>query len=55
MKTNDFEGWLNSIRVDMQENRKGQTDQECVDASNENGKKIAEKYKIKVTKLEPVL
>jgi hypothetical protein len=55
MKMNDFESWLNSIRVEMHENRKGLTDQECVDASNENGKKIAEKYKIKVTKVEPAL
>jgi hypothetical protein len=47
---NDFENQLDKIRVELYERTKTMTNSETVCATNENARKIAESYGIKITK-----
>lgn len=48
--TNEFENQLDRIRVDLYEQTKNMTNSEVVRVTNENAKKIAEQYGIKIAK-----
>ena len=48
--TTDFENQLDIIRVDLYERTKNLTNSEVVRITNENARRIAEQYGIKLTK-----
>lgn len=48
--TNDFENQLDRIRVELYERTKTMTNKEAVYTTNENAKKIAAQYGIKIVK-----
>ena len=50
MMTNNFEKQLDEIRIALYEETKGMTPAERVKKINENGKRIADKYGITITK-----
>ena len=50
MMISNFEKQLDDIRIALYEETKGMTSAERVRAINENGKRIAEKYGITITK-----
>ena len=50
---NNFEDQLDQIRVDMYERMKKLSASEAVDVLNRQGKEVAEKYGIAVTKATP--
>lgn len=50
MMTSDFENQLNAIRIELYEQIKDMSSVEAVNAINESGERIAEKYGIVVEK-----
>jgi hypothetical protein len=50
---NDFENWLDDIRIELNEKTKKLKNDEAVAAINANGRKIAKKYGITVVKATP--
>ena len=53
MMTNEFENWLDEIRIELYEKTKMLKKEEAVAAINNSGRKIAEKYGITISN-EPV-
>jgi hypothetical protein len=52
MMMNNFENQLDEIRVSLYEQTKNMSSAEIVEATNKNGKKIAEQFGIVITKGE---
>jgi hypothetical protein len=52
--TNNFENWLDGVRIDLNEKTKDMMNDDAVAAINKSGREIAEKYNIPVIKSAPV-